>query len=276
MPENFICLTCGAQHAASEAEPERCIICDDERQYVGWAGQQWTTLESMRAAGHSNRVQEVRDEPGLWSIDTRPRFAIGQRALLVQTPNGNFLWDCITYFDETTAERIQELGGIAGISVSHPHFYGTMIEWSHAFGGAPVYIPRADAEWVVRPDPVVEYYEGSCEALPGVTVVQVGGHFEGSGVLHWAQGAQGRGALLTGDSIAVAADRRWVTFMRSYPNYIPLPRSALDGIVQALEPYEFDRIHGGWWELTVDGGAKEAVRRSAERYARWIRDDDRG
>jgi glyoxylase-like metal-dependent hydrolase (beta-lactamase superfamily II) len=270
MAENHICLTCGVQHAVSDGPPGRCIICEDERQYIGWGGQQWTTLEAMQAAGHSNRFQEVTDEPGLWSIDTRPRFAIGQRALLVQTDAGNFLWDCITHFDDATAERIQELGGIAAISVSHPHFYGTMIEWSHAFGGAPVYIPEADREWVVRPDPAVQYYSGAREALPGVTVVQVGGHFEGSAVLHWAQGAAGRGALLTGDSIAVAADRNWVTFMRSYPNYIPLPRAALDGIVRALEPYEFDRIHGGWWDLTVAGGAKDAVRRSAERYARWI------
>jgi glyoxylase-like metal-dependent hydrolase (beta-lactamase superfamily II) len=270
MSECHICLTCGTQHAASEGPPERCIICEDERQYIGWGGQQWTTLEAMKNAGHSNRVQEVSDEPGLWSIDTRPRFGIGQRALLVQTPAGNFLWDCITYLDDQTIERVRELGGIAGISVSHPHFYGTMIEWSHAFGGAPVYVPEADREWVVRPDAVVEYYEGSREVLPGVTLVQVGGHFEGSGVLHWAQGADGRGALLTGDSIAVAADREWVTFMRSYPNYIPLHREALDGIVAALEPYDFDRIHGGWWELTVEKGAKEAVRRSAERYKRWI------
>jgi glyoxylase-like metal-dependent hydrolase (beta-lactamase superfamily II) len=270
MPQNYICLTCGAQHAASEEPPDRCVICEDERQYVGWGGQQWTTLQALKDAGHANRLQEVRDEPGLWSIDTRPRFAIGQRALLVQTPNGNFLWDCITMIDDPTIERLRELGGIAGIAVSHPHFYGTMIEWSHAFGDAPVYIPQADAQWVVRPDPVVQFFEGTVEALPGITVVQVGGHFEGSTVLHWAQGAEGRGALLTGDSIAVAADRNWVTFMRSYPNYIPLPRSALDGIVSALDPFEFDRIHGGWWELTVDRGAKDAVRRSAERYARWI------
>jgi hypothetical protein len=268
-------MTCGAQHGASEGPPARCRICDDERQYIGWAGQQWTTLEGMKAAGHSNVIREVRDEPGLYSIDTRPRFGIGQRALLVTTAAGNFLWDCITHLDEATVERVRELGGIAGISVSHPHFYGTMIEWSHAFGdpdgrGVPVYVPEADAEWVVRPDPAVEYYEGSRPVLPGLTLVQVGGHFEGSAVLHWAQGAGGRGALLTGDSIAVAADRGWVTFMRSYPNYIPLHREAVEGIVRRLAPYEYDRIHGGWWELTVEGGAKEAVRRSAERYVRWI------
>jgi hypothetical protein len=67
----------------------------------------------------------------------------------------------------------------------------------------------------------------------------------------------------------VAQDRRWVTFMRSYPNYIPLPEPLVRGIVEALEPFEFDRIHGGWWETTVERDAKEAVRRSAERYIRW-------
>ena len=268
---NYICVTCGVQHAATgDDPPQRCIICEDERQYVGWGGQQWTTLKAMKEAGHGNRIQEVNGEPGLWSIDTRPRFAIGQRALLVQTAAGNFLWDCITMLDDQTVERVSELGGIAGISVSHPHFYGTMIEWSHAFGNAPVYIPSADADWVVRPDPVMTHYEGTREVLPGVTLVQVGGHFEGSAVLHWQQGAEGRGALFTGDSISVTADRDWVTFMRSYPNYIPVGPEALDGILAALKPFEFDRIHGGWWELTVERDAKAAVRRSAERYRKWI------
>jgi glyoxylase-like metal-dependent hydrolase (beta-lactamase superfamily II) len=104
-----------------------------------------------------------------------------------------------------------------------------------------------------------------------VTVVQVGGHFEGSTVLHWSDGADGRGALFTGDSIAVTQDRRWVTFMRSYPNYIPLPAETVQGIVAAVEPYEFDRIYGCWPGSEVRTGAKDAVRRSAERYVRWVR-----
>src|SRR5439155_25126286 len=105
-------------------------------------------------------------------------------------------------------------------SPSHPPFYGSMIEWSHAFGGAAVYLPRAGRQWTARPDDSIERYDGSREVLPGLTVVQCGGHFDGSAVLHWSEGAGGRGALLTGDSISVVADRRWVTFMRSYPNYI--------------------------------------------------------
>jgi hypothetical protein len=266
----FVCKTCGVQHARSGDDPPKlCLICNDERQYVGWEGQQWTTLVEMEAAGYTNRFREVEDEPGLLSIDTRPRFAIGQRALLVVTPRGNFLWDCISFIDDATKERVRQLGGLHGISVSHPHFYGAMIEWSHAFE-APVYVPSADKEWLARPDDAVRFYEGSVEPIPGVTLVQCGGHFEGSAVLHWRAGANGSGALLTGDSISVVADRRWVTFMRSYPNYIPLSPKAVMGIVDSLSAYEFDRIYGGWWQNDVASEGKEVVIRSAERYSRWV------
>ena len=270
MTTHYICKTCGVQHTKGQSPPERCLLCDDERQYIGWEGQQWTTLNQMEAAGHQNRIRAVANEPGLWSVDTRPRFAIGQRALLVQTAGGNFLWDCVSYIDEQTRKRLRDLGGLHGISVSHPHFYGAMIEWSHAFGGVPVYVPRADEKWVARPDAVVELYEGSLEVLPGLTLMQCGGHFDGSAVLHWAQGAGGRGALLTGDTISVVADRRWVTFMRSYPNYIPLPAEAVSGIVEAVRAYPFDRIYGGWWQNDVPADGMGVVERSADRYIQRI------
>jgi len=261
---SYICKTCGVQYAESAGPPERCIICDDERQYIGWQGQQWTTLDEMRAGGYKNDVREL--EPNLTGIGTQPWFAIGQRALLVQTPQGNVLWDCISYLDDDTVERVKALGGVQAIAFSHPHFYGTMVEWAHAFGGATIYIPKADQQWVTRPDPAVQLWEDKVELFPGVTLIQCGGHFEGSAVLHWAAGADGRGALLTGDTIAVAQDRRYVTFMWSYPNVIPLNPSAVRRIVDAVRPYPFDRIYGGWWHAVVAQGANEAVERSAERY----------
>ncbi len=261
--DGYICKTCGVQHAEGTAPPERCVICSDERQYIGWGGQQWTTLEEMKAGGYGNRLRQVEGEESLWSIDTRPRFGIGQRALLVQTATGNFLWDCISYIDEETMRQVRELGGLHGISASHPHFYGSIVEWSQAFGGAPVYLPR--------PDDSIERYEGAREVLPGLTVVQCGGHFDGSAVLHWSEGAGGRGALLTGDSISVVADRRWVTFMRSYPNYIPLPAEAVRGIVEAVRPYRFERIYGGWWQNDVSEDGRGVVERSAARYENWVK-----
>src|SRR5262245_50526553 len=86
----FLCVTCGTQFAESERPPANCPICDDERQYVGWNGQQWTTLDEMQGK-FANEVRE--EEPGLVSFHTQPKIGIGQRAFLLRTPAGNVLWD---------------------------------------------------------------------------------------------------------------------------------------------------------------------------------------
>src|SRR4030095_8684469 len=114
--------------------------------------------------------------------------------------------------DANGVAAIKALGGIAGIAMSHPHFYGVMVEWSQAFGGCPIWISADDRKWVQREDPAIVERRGTREVLPGVTLIQTGGHFEGSAVLHWAAGAGGRGALFVGDSIGVVADVRAVSF----------------------------------------------------------------
>ena len=68
----------------------------------------------------------------------------------------------------------------------------------------------------------------------------------------------------------VIPDRAHVSFMWSYPNLIPLPAETVLAIAEKLEPWQFDRIVGAWWGRVVREGGKEAVRRSAERYARAI------
>lgn len=265
---HYICVTCGVQHGETETPPEHCPICEDERQYLGHKGQRWTTPAELQR-GHHNRVEEV--EANLTGIGSAPGFAIGQRALLVRTPNGNVLWDCISLLDEATVEAIGALGGIAAIAVSHPHLAGSIVDWSHAFDQAPIYWHADNRQWVMRPDPAYVFWEGESESLlEGITLVRCGGHFEGSAVLHWARGAEGRGALLTGDTMQVAQDRRYVSFMYSYPNMIPLNKPAIERIVKAVEPYEFDRLFGGWWDYVVMADAKPAVKRSAERYIRAI------
>jgi glyoxylase-like metal-dependent hydrolase (beta-lactamase superfamily II) len=163
--------------------------------------------------------------------------------------------------------EIGRRGGIAAISASHPHFYGAMADWSAAFGGAPIRLPAADREWVLRPSPAIRFWEGFAELLPGLTAIQCGGHFEGSSVLHWPAGASGRGVLLTGDTIMVTADSRWLSFMRSYPNLLPLPAAAVRRITAAVEPLAFDRIYGNpGWDKLLERDARDAVGRSAERY----------
>ncbi|MBA3258988.1 MAG: MBL fold metallo-hydrolase, partial [Gemmatimonadales bacterium] len=246
---NFICTTCGTQYPEAVLPPEDCVICTEERQYVGWKGQRWITLEELRAT-HRNRLET--EGHGLVGIGTEPGFAIGQRALHFTTPSGGILWDSISLVDDATVAAVHALGGVRAMAISHPHFYASMIEWSLALGGVPIYLNAADREWVMRDDAAIRYWEGdSLEIAPGVTLIHCPGHFAGSSVLHWAAGADGLGALLTGDSIMVALDRRTVSFMYSYPNLIPLSASAVTRIVAALEPFEFERIYGGWFGKNV-------------------------
>lgn len=266
---HYICVTCGTQYPASENPPERCPICNDERQYIGHNGQQWTTLETLQAK-HKNVFRE--EETGLTGIASEPRFAIGQRAMLVQSPQGNVLWDCITLIDDETIARVNELGGISKIAISHPHYYSSMIEWSRAFN-APIYIHEAERQWVMRPDDAVQFWQGETLSLgDGLTLIRCGGHYDGSQVLHWGDGADGRGALLTGDTIVVVDDRRYVTFMYSYANLIPLSASKIRQIITALEPFNYERVYSYRFGLEIKKNAKAGVEYSAQRYIDAITD----
>ncbi|MFO0811450.1 MAG: MBL fold metallo-hydrolase [Gemmataceae bacterium] len=263
-----ICVTCGTQFAAADKNPPRCPICEDERQYVGHDGQKWTTLDAYRTT-HKNVFAEA--EPGLHTIHPEPKAGIGQRAFLVRTPAGNLLWDCVPPLDDDTIKRIRGLGGIAAVAISHPHYYTTMVEWSRAFGDVPIHLHRDDAKWVMRPDERIKFWDGETKPLfGGLTLARTGGHFEGFQVLHWPAGAGGKGVLLAGDQPAVCQDRRWVTFMYSYPNMIPLGPAAIRRIVASLRPFAFDRLYSAFPEQVVKAGAKAAVERSAERYLRAI------
>jgi hypothetical protein len=267
---HYLCSTCGTQHAESAEPPAACAICEDPRQYVKITGQQWTTLDRLRLT-HRNSIRL--DEPGLVAIGMEPNFAIGQRAFLVRTPAGNVLWDCVPLVDPALVEMIQALGGLSAIAISHPHYYTTMVEWSRALGGVPIHLHAADRRWVMRPDAAIAFWDSDVKPLrEGLTLVRCGGHFEGGTVLHWAGGAEGKGALLSGDILQVVADRKHVSFMYSYPNNVPLSAAKVDHIVQAVEPFEFDRVYGAFWDMTIERDGKAAVSRSADRYRLAIRE----
>lgn len=263
MITSFICTTCGVQQAPTETEPTHCIICEDERQYVNWQGQQWTTLTALQQA-YKNKIYP--SEPQLYRLQTEPKFAIGQKAYLLQSPAGNILWDCLTVLDEETQEAIQALGGIQAIGISHPHYYSSMVAWSHAFGHVPVYIHAADQQWVVRPDPVIKFWEGTyLDLWDGIKIINCGGHFPGACVLHWPAGADGKGILLSGDTVQVAMDQKSVSFMYSYPNMIPLAKGDIIGIRDSLAGFAFERIYGAF-EPRIAQDARAVFDRSINRY----------
>jgi glyoxylase-like metal-dependent hydrolase (beta-lactamase superfamily II) len=268
--ENFICVQCGTQFPEMAEPSPHCTICEDERQFVHYGGQEWTTLKQL-AANHHNRFED--EAPQLLGIGTEPEFAIGQRALLLQSPGGNLFWDCISLLDDKTIAEVNARGGIRAIAISHPHFYSSMVEWADHFE-AQIFLHAKDRQWVMRESPRIHFWEGTTLSLwDGLTLINCGGHFEGGTVLHWPAASRSggsKGALVTGDIITVVQDRRYVSFMRSYPNLIPLEPAAIHRILETIEPFPFDEIYGGWWKANVLSDAKVAVTRSAERYLRAI------
>jgi hypothetical protein len=266
----YICTTCGTQYPPSGEPPQHCPVCEDERQYIGPHGQTWASLEELQK---THRNVFFREGERLWGIYTEPKFAIGQRALLLQRQRGGVLWDCVSLIDADTVELVTALGGLSAIAISHPHYYSSMVEWSRRFGGVPIYLHEADREWVQYKDAPIVFWSGETRRPhDDITLVRVGGHFLGSQVLHWPSGAHGEGVLMTGDMPQVCADRRYVSFMYSYPNLVPVNAITVREIALKLEPYAYTKLYGAWPRLVVEGDPKLAIRRSAERYLRAIGD----
>jgi hypothetical protein len=263
----WICATCAVEHAE---QVEVCAICADERQWVPESGQRWTSLPELAAEGCRTRVVEL--EPDLFGITSDPHVGIGQQAKLVRTPAGNLLWDPLGFLDESVIARVRELGPVVAIAASHPHMFGVQVEWSRALDDAPVLVSEADLAWVARPDPVIRPWSGTLQVVPDITLIQPGGHFPGSAIAHWASGAEGRGVMLSGDTVLVNPDRVSVSFMRSYPNRIPLSAAVVERVTSVFEQFEFDRLYSNF-ETVLAEDARRAVRRSADRHIGWVRGD---
>ncbi|MFT3763130.1 MAG: MBL fold metallo-hydrolase [Pseudoxanthomonas sp.] len=259
----FICETCGTQYAESAAPPAECAVCTDERQYVGWNGQRWTTHDQL-AASHALRIG---DDDGVLGLGIAPNFAIPQRAVFVPTADGNLLWECLSLVTDAAVTELKSRGGVQAIAISHPHFYSSMLEWSEALGSVPILLHAADREWVRRKSPRIEFWSGERNRLSdSLTLLHCAGHFDGSTALHWREGAHGGGALLPGDSLQVVFDRRHVTFMYSYPNEIPMKPALVRRMRGVLAPYDFDDVYGYTWGRNIIGGGRKAVDASFDRY----------
>src|SRR6266513_2909267 len=175
-------------------------------------------------------------------------------------------WNCTTcgtQFKESV-KKLERLGGLKGIAISHPHYYSSMVDCTEQFN-VPVYLHEADRQCVMRPSERITFWSGETLSLQDdVTLIRLGGHFAGGTVLHWASGAESQGLLLSGDIIQVVADRRWVSFMYSYPNLIPLPAAEVARMRDVVARYNFERLYGAWFATIVGRDAKNAVLRSAD------------
>ncbi|KAF9100364.1 hypothetical protein BGX29_006654 [Mortierella sp. GBA35] len=262
---SYVCITCGVNTVASSSGTplESCIICDEPRQYVRQGGQEWTTLEELKSSGKYTNVftPTEADPENMISISTSP-----SRAVLVRVPNkGNILWDCISLIDDDTVKRIKELGGLKAIVISHPHYYSSLKDWSEAFGGIPVYTHANDKQWLQRPADNHVFWEGSSlDLFDGeIKVLCPGGHFDGSSLLLWNKN------LLVADTMMVAASRKSVSFMYSFPNYWPLGPKEVQTIWKTVRPYEVNNILGAWLGKEIVGNGRNIIYNSAKLYTQY-------
>ena len=261
MKEQIICSTCGTYYPIDEV-PSLCTICSDERQYFPPAGQSWTKPEDLHRR-HSVKLHRIKEH--LYEIEINPLFAIGQRALLVLSPEGNVLWDCIPLLDELIVEFIRSKGGLKAICFSHPHYYSNMNEWASVFN-CPVYIHENDADHIMQQGPNIQLWKGTEYSLwDGMKIILVGGHFEGSSILQVPFLSE-KGAILCGDSVFLSPSKKHFSIMRSYPNRIPLPLNEIKRVKERLETISFDEFYGYIKTQNLDTAVKEIFRESMNRY----------
>lgn len=201
---------------------------------------------------YSNKWKQVEGDDSLWSIYTEPKFGIGQRCILLETPHGNVLWDCITYLNDETLQWIHSKGGLQAIVISHPHYYTTHLDWAKAFD-CPVIVAKDDEEWINRKDTEGRrrLMEGTAEEIiSGVTAAKPGGHFPGSLVLHWDRKLFIADTFVTTPSAYYHKNRLPGTtsyaFMWSIPNMIPLPPSELHKMWQVIKKLGFESTHAAF------------------------------
>ena len=261
--KDHVCCTCGTQFPPSEGPPETCAICLDERQYVGWRGQRWTSVSDLA----ERSVIRFEDATGVMTLVQDPSFAIGQRAFLIPHRGSHVMWECLSTVTDEAVERIETMGGVSAIAISHPHFYTAMNTWSDALGGVPIYLHSADREFVQFPSNAIRFWEGDrFELSPSLELVRLPGHFEGCAGLFWKDGPRPGGSLFPGDAIQVVMDRRYATFMYSYPNAIPLGATALARLEHHADRLQYDDVYGYSRDRQIIGGAKARIDASFARF----------
>ena len=263
MTPTKICATCGTYYLSESATPNGiCPICADDRQYIPAGGQRWTT-EAALLDKHSVKVRLLRDD--VYELEITPSFAIGQRALLILTPDGNILWDCIPLLDESLITFIKEKGGLKAIAFSHPHYYSNMHDWARTFD-CPVYIHKLDEQWVFGKGEHVKYWEGEeLQLFNGIRLINAGGHFPGSSILHVPH-LSAKGVLFTGDTLVLSLHKQHISVMYSYPNRVPLPRKEVQRISDLVNKIPFDALYSYMKDLDLTENVKEIFGRSMDRY----------
>lgn len=259
MNQDKICFTCGT-YFPSHFREGICPICDDDRQYLPDEGQVWTNYEEINK-NHTVHVREVTS--WLYEITVVPSFAIGQRAFLFVSDQGNILWDCIPLLNDLLKSFIHAKGGIRAIAISHPHFYCNMNDWAEEFN-CPIYLHELDKEWIFNPGKNIHLWNGDeKELITDVKMINIGGHFPGSSILHISAFLP-KGLILCGDTFYIARNRKHISTLYSYPNHIPLKVNELIRIKEKVDHLYFDWMIGAFDYQSIQDDAEKILKDSFE------------
>jgi hypothetical protein len=258
----FFCSTCGTQFTNAIYITKDCPICDNDRQFIPPNGQSWTKWNDLNI-NYSNNINEL--VPNLFEIRTSPRFALGQKAFLIITPNGNVLWDCVSLLNESTIEFIKSKGGLKAIIISHPHFNASMSDWAEAFE-CPIYIHQNDQEFILSKSKYIQLWNGDEKELwDQMKIKLIGGHFPGSCILIVPFLSKGD-TILCSDTFWIAKNNKYVSVMYSFPNYIPVKISEIQRIKRVMKEVQFDQLIGSFDNQLLNANAKEILHASFDNY----------
>jgi hypothetical protein len=209
------------------------------------------------------RVIQLKDRVHEFVIT--PSFAIGQRALFIESESGNILWDCIPLLNEPIIDFIKVCGGLKAIAFSHPHYYSNMNDWAAAFN-CPVYIHQQDEQWIMQKGSHISLWSGPEKPLwDGMRLLNTGGYFPGSSILHVPSLSE-EGTLFCGDTMVISPSKQHIAVMYSYSNRIPLPLREVERIRTRVEFVPFDTMYTFLTDQNLEGNAKEIMQIAFERY----------
>lgn len=256
-----LCTACGTQFPVNFLD-EFCSTCVEERQSIPATGQSWTTHTQLLQTHHTKIVKL---KENLYEIVVSPKFAIGQRALLVLSESGNVLWDCIPLLDQNVIDFINEKGGLKAIAISHPHYYSNMNDWTQQFD-CPVYLHHTDKKHIADFGKNIQLWSGSTlELWDDIRIENIGGHFDGSSIL-WMKNLYNEGTILCGDTMYLSPSLKHFAIMYSYPNRMPLPLSEILRIKSRFEEISFDEVYGFYSYQNLSSNVKEIFTNSINRY----------
>ncbi|WWD16304.1 hypothetical protein CI109_100730 [Kwoniella shandongensis] len=276
-----ICKACGTQYPSVR---NNCPICEDPRQFVPASGQAWSSLAELSSSSKHTLLPDSEDERDCL-IQTEPGFGINQTPFLIQTHAGSYIWDCAAFLSLGLIGHLTTLKQpLRAIAISHPHFFAASLTWSRALK-VPLYICEADKEWFQRLDDVrdnddIRFWSDEEELGPGVKVIQCGGHFSGSSILHWdrlqeppppADDLPSRptpvsGIIFTADTIMVQPTQTMFTFLWSAPNMIPLRPKDVLAIQDRLKSLPYHQATSSWPSRWIRSDAKQVFQESVVAY----------